>query len=471
MPQPTASIITLGCRLNQADSAYIAEQLHRLGFRMGGSGESAALIVVNSCTVTGEAGRKSRQAVRAARRRCPDSFVVVVGCDAQADRQAWADEASVDLVLDNVEKHRLIDYLPPSLGAATENCEMCESSQFVGRLSESTRLDSPISQFPIGSVRGELSVPEHRSKATGAPGEKLSVGYYPHRTRANLKVQEGCDYFCSFCVVPFVRGKPRSRPVRTVVDEARVLLDRGHRELVLTGVNLGLYNDRGRDLPDLLAELVDLGGDYRLRLSSIEPGPVIDPLIEIIREQPRICRFLHMPLQYGQDRILSSMNRRYTAEEYKALAQQATSAVPGLCLGTDIMVGFPGETEQDFDTCLETVDHLPFGNLHVFRFSPRPGTPAASFAEPVAASVAGRRYRRMRQLGIGKERDFALAQIGSRLQVLIEDTASNNNGSGWSDNYLRVGLGMLPESMQGEFAYATITEAGIGRRVTGKIKK
>ena len=447
MPQPTAVIITLGCRLNQADSAQIAEQLREHGFRLGEARDQADLIVINSCTVTGEAGRKTRQAARSARRRCPAALIAVVGCDPQVDRQFWDREPAADLVLGNREKHRLIEHLPSALG---------------GSIGERDTSESDAALWPRGRAAGS-------PPADGRSGE-AAVGHYPHRTRANLKVQEGCDFFCSYCIVPHARGEPRSHPLEAVLEEAHGLLGRGHRELVLTGVNLGLYRDRDCDLADLLTELSKIDRDFRLRLSSVEPGPIIPRLLEAIKRQPKICRFLHMPLQYGANRILRAMNRRYTVEEYGELARQAVATIPGLCLGTDIIVGFPGEDEAAFEQCLATVDELAFGNLHIFRYSPRPGTPAAGLSGAVAGGLAEERYRCLRRLASRKEGEFARGQIGEELHVLIEAPTPRKSGNGWSDNYLRVCLGTLPKGLQGQFARARIRAVGRGRQVEGTIE-
>ena len=235
--------------------------------------------------------------------------------------------------------------------------------------------------------------------------------------------------------MPYSRGRARSRALDDVLREADELLEAGYRELVLCGVNLTTYSDGGVDLADLLVKLLALGKDFRIRLGSSEPGDVISRVVEVMRSEPRICRFLHLPLQYGEDTILKRMRRHYTADQYARIALDAAEKLPGLCLGADIITGFPGENEQIFQKCLDFVGTLPFGLLHVFPYSPRPGTAAASYPDRPPKALAEQRAAKLSSLGLAKAEAFAKAQLGKTLDVLVEE-----DGSGWTDNYLHVTL-------------------------------
>ena len=383
------SFHTLGCRLNQAETALAADDMARHGWEVLPWPAEADVLVINSCAVTGTASQKTRQAVRAARRRCPDAVIVVMGCDAKVDD--W--DASVDLVVPHPMTSPLSQLLQECLPAVVPP----------GKEGDGFRIE--------GAAR------------------------FSERTRANLKIQDGCNFFCSYCIVPYSRGRARSRALDDVLREADELLEAGYRELVLCGVNLTTYSDGGTDLADLLVRLLALGKDFRIRLGSSEPGDVISRVVEVMRSEPRICRFLHLPLQYGEDTILKRMRRHYTADEYARLALDAVEKVPGLCLGADIITGFPGENEQLFQRCLEFVEALPFGLLHVFPYSPRPGTAAATYPGRPPKALAEQRAARLSSLGLAKAEAFARTQLGRTLNVLVEE-----DGSGWTDNYLHVTL-------------------------------
>ncbi len=384
-----ASFHTLGCRLNQAETALAADDLSRHGWEIVPWPSEAEVLVINSCAVTGAASQKTRQAVSLARRRCPNAIIVVMGCDAKVDD--W--EGKADLIVPH-----------------------------------------PMTQ-PLSQLLG-LQLPAAITPGDEGNGFRLEgAARFAERTRANLKVQDGCNFFCSYCIVPYARGRARSRALDDVLREARELLQAGYKELVLCGVNLTTYNDGGVDLAGLLAKLLELGDGFRIRLGSSEPGDVIPRVVDLMRNEPRICRFLHLPLQYGEDSILKRMRRHYTAEQYAQIALDAAEKLPGLCLGADIITRFPGENEETFQKCLDFVEKLPFGLLHVFPYSPRPGTLAATYTDRPSKNLADKRAAQLAQLGARKAELFAKSQIGKTLEVLIED-----DGAGWSDNYLHVSL-------------------------------
>ncbi|MCK5804266.1 MAG: MiaB/RimO family radical SAM methylthiotransferase, partial [Lentisphaeria bacterium] len=266
------------------------------------------------------------------------------------------------------------------------------------------------------------------------------VGLFLERTRANVKIQEGCDFFCSYCIVPFARGGPRSRDWDDILREVTELARRGHKEIVLTGVNIATYDHGGKDLADLVACMLSVAAGFRIRLSSTEPGEVLRRIVDIMAAEPRLCRFLHLPMQYGEDGILEAMNRRYTVAEFAERTRSAAKQVPGLCIGTDIIVGFPGETEEAFQQCCTTVRELPLSHLHVFTYSPRKGTPAARMSGCVPGDVASRRANELMAIGEEKKHAFLDAQMGETVRVLCEEKNADGLWEGWSDNYLRVAI-------------------------------
>ena len=403
-----ASIHTLGCRLNQADSAHLAAQLRLAGYELVPWGEAADVLVVNSCAVTATAVQKSRQLLRSVRKRFPDAYVVYCGCaasDAEA-RLAVVEAGLADMVLPNPKPSSLPSLLPsmPRRG---------------------------------GEENGTVVLPRPwQSDGFILPG----VGENPERTRANLKIQEGCDFRCTYCIVPDVRGPAVSRDLSDVLREADELLRRGYRELVVTGVNIATYANSGCGLAELLRELLRLRGPgdrekFRIRLGSAEPGPALERVIDVMKEDRRLCRFLHLPLQYGDDAILKRMGRHYDTSQYAETVLGAAKALPGICLGTDLMVGFPGEDASAYRRCRELLESLPIGLMHVFSYSPRPGTPAAQWSRPPSGEVAERETG-MLALASAKAAWFLESQAGQRLEVLLESGRPCFHG--WSDNYLKV---------------------------------
>ena len=391
------SFHTLGCRLNQAETALAADDLSRHGFQVVTWGEEADILIINSCAVTGVASQKTRQAYRAARRKFPNAFIVLMGCDAKVDD--WSSDGP-DLVVPHPAPAPLSALLP---------------------------------SYPLHSNGLRLI-------DAGIPSDDFAIdgaARFADRTRANLKIQDGCSFFCSYCIVPYARGPARSRERSDVLREAKELIAAGYKELVLCGVNLTTYDSHGCDLADLIGEIAALDGDFRIRIGSAEPAPVISKIVELMRHGTRVCRFLHLPLQYGEDTILNRMRRHYSASEYAEIASGACLRIPGLCLGADVITGFPGETDCTFETCREFIESLPFGLLHVFPFSPRPGTDAASYKGKVPPKLSNARASILAEIGARKAEAFAQSQVGKTLQVLVEE---ENPPSGWSDNYLHVTL-------------------------------
>jgi threonylcarbamoyladenosine tRNA methylthiotransferase MtaB len=424
---PTFAIYTLGCRLNQADTALLADALQKHGFSPLSWGNAADLLIINSCAVTGVSSRKNRQAVHAARRLAPDAFIVLMGCDATAESSYWAENPDVDLVIPNPKPDSLPDLLPSPL----------------------RRNSSPML----------VKTPPLPDSFTVS-----GTGFYPERTRANLKIQEGCDFHCSYCIVPHTRGPARSRRLDDILREAEALLERGHKEIVLSGVNIATYQDSSYDLPMLVERLLSLDDHFRIRLGSTEPGRCLDRLVAVMAAYPqRICRFLHLPAQYGEDSILRRMKRHYDCRTYEQAVLNAHERIPGLCLGTDIIVGFPGESEENFQACRNFIERIPFGLLHVFPYSPRPGTPAASMDERPSSADTRRRSAELRELAAQKYAAFANSQLGQALPVLIETLSPSPQG--WSDNYLKVRISSKLPLSANTIVFPTITACKANRIV------
>lgn len=393
--KPRAAILTLGCRLNQADSALLAARLENAGYEIvpPDRAENLSILIVNSCAVTATAEKKSLQALRRLQKRHPEARVIFTGCAAET---RCTPENS--LILSNPEKKNLKKAL--------------QQKEF--EISHCWSLDVPVETF-----------------------RENAVGRFPFRSRALVKIQEGCNNYCTYCIVPYTRGRERSRAAEEILQECQVLLALGFPELVLTGVNVCAYKDGDRNLGWLLQQICALEGDFRIRLSSTEPHPDNLGLLDVMASEKKICRFLHLSLQHGSNSILERMGRHYTAEEYCYFAAEARKKLPGLHLGTDIIVGFPGESEQNFAESLALVQQLEFANLHLFTYSPRPGTPAASMPDQIPPEVARVRFEALEKVAEVSARKFAASQVGTVLPVIFEKRKEGRL-YGWSDNYLAV---------------------------------
>lgn len=408
MKAPTVAFATLGCRLNQVDSQELAGTLEARGFRTVPFGEAADVVIVNTCTVTARADVSDRQMIRRAGRIHPGARIVVTGCWAQTSPTAAAGVSGVDLVVGNGDKHRLPDLLE--------------------RLLERARPDPRAAAVHVGDIATARALP-------GAPLGRSG------RSRAFLKLQDGCQHRCAFCIVPLARGTSRSREMSVVLDQARGLVEAGHPELVLTGVDLGHY---GADLVPratlaaLLREMVEIPGVRWIRMSSLLPAYFTPELLEIVTGSRAIAPHLHVPLQSGSDRTLRRMRRPYTAAMYRTLVERLGRAIPRLGLGADVIVGFPGETEADFDGTMALVDALPLTYLHVFPYSDRSGTEATRLDGHLASSLITERGRRLRALGCAKNLAFRRSLLGRVEDVLVLETRDRASGRlvGLTGNYV-----------------------------------
>lgn len=417
-PKKRAAIHTLGCRLNQAESGLLAEQLAGAGYEMVPFGGAADLGIIHTCTVTREADAKSRQMVRQFIRSNPGARTVVIGCYAQREAEALARLEGVDLVLGNAEKMHLIRHLDAL---------------------EAARGPHVLDARP---ARAPFTVP-------------WSPDGPPVTRRMNLKIQDGCDFMCSFCVIPLARGRSRPRRFDDLAAEAAALVRRGARELVLTGVNVGDYRFEGRTLTDVADALNRLEPLCRIRIGSIELTTITPGLLERMADPAhRLVPFLHVPLQSGSDRVLQAMRRNHTRGEYLELLQRAAAAVPDIGLGADIMTGFPGETDEDFGDSLRLAGESPLAFLHVFKYSERKGAAAARLPEKTDPAAASARSAALRALGTEKLRAFQRRHLGRRVAVLFEDCA-DGWWTGHTENYLRVGV-RSPENLRNRIEWVVL---------------
>lgn len=401
LPQKRASLHTLGCRLNQSETAIIESRLRDAGYAIVPFGEPADLGIVNTCTVTNEADAKSRKLVRAFIRANPKAYTAVIGCYAQMGRDALAEIDGVDLIVGNQEKLNVLEYVSQG------------------------KNDRPL------IVRDRID----RDDFTIAHN-----GYSDLTRRANLKVQDGCDFMCSFCIIPFARGRARSRDFGDLLDEAKALAGGGAKELVVTGVNIGTYQHEERTIVDVVDGLDRVDGVERIRISSIEPTTIPEALFDRMADANHaLLPYLHIPLQSGSNRILEAMNRRYTREEFLVFIALAEERVPGIGVGTDVLVGFPGETDEDFeDTCSALTDS-PIAYAHVFKYSPRTGTASTRMEDPVPGTTINGRSAVVRRIGDGKRRIFQEKHLGTTAEVLFEQR-ENSYWHGYSGNYVRVAV-------------------------------
>lgn len=389
---------TLGCKVNQYESESLRQQFKQAGHRIVGDDEFADVYVINTCTVTGLADRKSRQYIRRAKKINPDSIVAVVGCYAQVSPEKVAALDEVNIVAGTNEKQNLLRYIE-QYGE--------EGTQIHIRPYEE-----------LGDYEDD--------------GILISTS---SRTRAYIKIEEGCDRFCAYCIIPYARGPVRSRNKNAILTEARELVNRGFKEIVLTGINTALYDD----LPGLLDELDAMEGTFRVRLSSLEPTVIDRDFIEKIIKSKRLCHHLHLSLQSGSNKVLKEMNRNYSRETYLSITETLREFDPLYAITTDIIVGFPGETEEDFQESLDMVSRVGFCKVHGFPYSPRKGTAAAAMDNQVPAAVKKARNKQLLGLGESIARKFFIENLNTYGTVLFEEEEGEFL-TGYTDNYIKVYL-------------------------------
>lgn len=426
------AFFTLGCKLNFSESSEIGRQLEDAGFERVPFGSEAEVTVIHSCTVTGSADRKTRQAVHRAVKVSPQGFIVAMGCFVQMKPEEAASWPGVDLVLGTHDKFNLPAYLEDLTKkdkAEIHSCSLDENELF----------------FPAQSVS--------------------------ERTRAFLKVQDGCDYHCSYCTIPAARGPSRNPNSTLILDQARELAAKGLKEIVLTGVNIGDYGKTtGESFTDLVKSLDQIDGILRFRISSIEPNLIPDHLIEFVGQSTRFAPHFHIPLQAGSDKILRLMQRRYLRSVFEHRVFKIKEVMPNACIAADIIAGFPGETEEDFAEACSFVLSLPLSYLHVFTYSERDGTLAASMPGRVPHRTRYERSQRLHEISNEKKTAFYNSQLGQIRPVIFEQINSKGLMTGFSDNYVEVSVPADPNLLH-QAALVHLTEMKPSPTVAGKIIK
>ena len=402
----TFAIATLGCKVNQFESEALTFSLEQHGYRFIPFGQPADITIINTCTVTHRADFQSRQTIRRALRSSPGSLVIVTGCYAQVEPDALAEIREVTYLIGNREKGRILDLLP--------------------------RMErGELPRIQIADIQEETFFAE------------IPLHTFHHHTRAFLKIQDGCNGTCSYCIVPRARGQSRSLSAGRILEELRTLKERGFKEVVLTGIHVGAYGldlTPSSSLETLLERLEYSETPDRIRLSSIEPGDFSPGLVSFLSQSTRVCPHFHIPIQSGNDEVLRGMDRDYDSSFVRDLIQELHERIPDVCIGADMIVGFPGETEEQFKQTQELIEQLPLSYLHVFPFSRRKGTPASQFPRQVDSATIKTRAELLRALGKEKRQAFYRQFLKRELPVLVEDRRDKRTGAwrGLSRNYIPV---------------------------------
>lgn len=387
---------TLGCRLNSAETGSIAQGFKDRGFDIVEFGQEAEVVFINTCTVTDAADSTCRNLIRKAHTSSPEGKIVVAGCYAQMEPERISNMQGVDLVLGNTEKYKVFEYLNEE---ETNQVHVDKSWEFFG--AATTTADS--------------------------------------HTRAFLKIQDGCNYVCSFCIIPFARGRSRAITIADAVIEAKKLVALGFKEIVLTGVNIGEYEQTsGEKLPQLVRELLAIEGLERFRLSSVEPNTFTDELIDVLKSSPKVQDHFHIPLQSGNDQILTEMRRKYSVADYKKVVNKLIAAFPNAGIGADAIVGFPGETKAQFESTFALLKELPITHFHVFPYSKRKNTTASKLENHIHHAEKKERAKTLIMFGDAKLNLFSEDQIGKTTKVLFERRNKKGLFEGYSSNYVRV---------------------------------
>jgi len=435
---------TLGCRQNQFETDIMADQARTAGFTPVPFTQPAEVYVINTCTVTTQADSDARQLIRRAIRRNPTAFVVVAGCYAQAAPERIAAIDGVDLILGNAEKMELMRHLHSAAWAFQDLGTDDKRPQ--------------IAVGDIGTVRTFHDAP--------APEQ-------PDRTRPFLKIQDGCNFACTFCIIPAVRGPNRSLTPDQVLREAARLAAAGHPEIVLTGINLGTYGwdlKPRASLSALLRRLVDETTVPRIRLSSLHPHEVTSEMVQLLAGSSRFCRHIHLAVQSGDDDVLRQMARSYRARHFREVVTRLHSAVPEIAIGVDVIVGFPGESDAAFEHTRRLLEELPVSYFHVFTYSRRAGTKAAEMPEQVLPRTKARRNHILRQLGAQKFLAFKRGFVGHTLPVVVLDDRDRDSGllHGVSDNYLGI-LFHGPNDFKGKLVDVEVHDVNPGGMLLGRL--
>ncbi|HLY91943.1 MAG TPA: tRNA (N(6)-L-threonylcarbamoyladenosine(37)-C(2))-methylthiotransferase MtaB [Candidatus Angelobacter sp.] len=463
---PEFFVQSFGCRATQADSALLERQLASAGLRVAVSDREADLVVLNTCTVTAAADQDARAAVRRIHRENPAARILVTGCYAQRAPHELAALPGVTWVVGNSHKHRIAEMVAGSaLPSGDREETIADAGAVTGNSSRDfVSLEAVALSAPAFTLVGDIFAHTELIAAPVFPprqarnvlaGDPVVGDSIAEKTRPNLKVQDGCDNRCCFCIIPSVRGQSRSMKLERVIAEANALVAAGYREIVLSGINLGRW---GRDLAQidgtqqrfeqLVRALLEHTDVQKIRISSVEPMDWSDELIALVAGSFRIARHAHVPLQSGSDRILRRMHRKYRPWHYAEKIRKIHEAMPLAAIGADVMTGFPGETDELFEESRSFIEHLPFTYLHVFTYSSRPGTPSAAMPEQVPVQVARERNRILRELAAEKNLEFRRKFLGRTLEVITLQTSDDDWTEALSDNYLKVKMAGRLEANQ-----------------------
>ena len=429
---------TLGCKVNQADTASMENLFLRSGHQLVSFDGEADVYIINTCVVTNTGQRKSRQTIHRAIRKNPNALIVVTGCYPQTAAEEVKAIAGVDMIIGNQDRAQIVQLVEERLAH-----RQTDTLDAVHKLTASTAF------------------------------EEMAAGDITDKTRAFLKIQEGCNQFCTYCIIPYARGPLRSRSLESIRTETQRLISAGFKEIVLIGIHLGCYgkeNPDGPTLYDAVKTVLDVPGVQRLRLGSLESVEVEPRLLTLMQEDARFCRHLHLPLQSGCDKTLQAMHRPYTTAKFKTLLADIKTRVPDIAITTDVIVGFPGETEADFETTCKFAESCGFSKMHIFPFSARKGTPAEKFAGAVTEAVKKERADILGKIDETMHKTFLQAMVGQNAEVLFEQPAGEDYFEGLTGNYQRVFVKSGGRNLGGEILPVKIT-AFDGEKLLGEIIK
>lgn len=429
---------TLGCKVNQADTASMENLFLRSGHQLVSFDGEADVYIINTCVVTNTGQRKSRQTIHRAIRKNPNALIVVTGCYPQTAAEEVKAIAGVDMIIGNQDRAQIVQLVEERLAH-----RQTDTLDAVHKLTASTAF------------------------------EEMAAGDITDKTRAFLKIQEGCNQFCTYCIIPYARGPLRSRSLESIRTETQRLISAGFKEIVLIGIHLGCYgkeNPDGPTLYDAVKTVLDVPGVQRLRLGSLESVEVEPRLLTLMQEDARFCRHLHLPLQSGCDKTLQAMHRPYTTAKFKTLLADIKNRVPDIAITTDVIAGFPGETEADFETTCKFAESCGFSKMHIFPFSARKGTPAEKFAGAVTEAVKKERADILGKIDETMHKTFLQAMVGQTAEVLFEQPAGEDYFEGLTGNYQRVFVKSGGRNLSGEILPVKIT-AFDGEKLLGEIIK
>lgn len=430
MEQKRVAFHTLGCRVNQYETEAMKHLFEARGYQIVGETDPADVYVVNTCTVTGLADRKSRQYIRRMKKANQDAVIAATGCYVQTEPETLRQIEELDILLGTNHKYEIVDVVEERLARRAGHTGGAASGEPEEKV---VRIDA----------RQYLNEFVEAGKVTAPDG----------KTRANVKIEEGCDRYCTYCQIPTARGPVRSRKRENILRECRDLIEAGFKELILTGINTALYED----LPGLLSDLDHMDGDFRVRLASLEPTVVDAPFVARLIESERLCHHLHLSLQSGSDTVLKRMGRRYGRKEYLEIVKVLRDIDPLFNITTDIIVGFPGETEEEFRETLSLAEEVAFGKIHVFKYSRRPGTKAAVMPDQVPEPVKKERSTRLQALGDRLMADYHRLHLGTEQRVLIEEQ-ENGLWTGYTNDYTKAFV-RSDEDLHDQFVTGPVVDA------------